>query len=206
MNHLCNKMEQIFIDNNGKQVSMRKIIVSEFITLDGVIESPEKWQFPYLSKDLTEEIQAGVHLSEASIYGRETYEIFAASWPQRTENEFGVADKLNSELKYVVSTSLEKADWNNSIIIERDAEEEIRTLKQQLGGTIRIVGSAMLVRSLMMAGLIDEIHLMVHPLVVGHGKRLFNEDINTTGLKLVGTKSFSSGVVLLQYQSGNDIN
>jgi len=185
---------------------MRKIIVSEFITLDGVIESPEKWQFPYLSNDLAEEIQTGVHSSEASMYGRETYDIFAASWPQRTENEFGVADKLNSELKYVVSTSLEKADWNNSIIIERDVEKEIRALKQQPGGTIRIVGSAMLVQSLMMAGLIDEIHLMVHPVVVGHGKRLFNEDINTTGLKLIGTKSFSSGVVLLQYQSGSNPN
>jgi len=181
---------------------MRKIIVSEFITLDGVIESPETWQFPYLSEDLAEEIQAGVHLAEASIYGRATYEIFAASWPQRTNNEFGVADKLNGEPKYIVSTSLERVGWNNSTLIKGDVENEIRKLKQQIGGAIRIVGSAMLVRSLIRASLIDEFHLMVHPVVVGHGKHLFDESSHMSDLTLVETKTFSSGVVFLRYRSG----
>ena len=179
---------------------MRKLIVSEFVTLDGVIEAPEKWQFPYLSEDVLEQIAAEVHSAEASLLGRNTYEIFAASWPQRTRNEFGVADKLNSEPKYVVSSSLEKTEWNNSTLIKGDVEEEVRKLKQQQGGAIRIVGSAALVQSLMKTGLIDEFRLMVHPVVLGRGKRLFNDMLDMTGLELVESKTFKSGVVLLCYQ------
>jgi len=179
---------------------MRKLIVSEFITLDGVIEAPEEWQFPYLSKDLSEQIAAEVHSTEASLLGRNTYEIFAASWPQLTHNEFGVADKLNSEPKYVVSSSLEKTEWNNSTLIKGDVEEEVRKLKQQPGGAIRVVGSAALVQSLMKTGLIDEFRLMVHPVVVGRGKHLFNGMLDMTGLELVESKTFESGVVLLCYR------
>jgi len=179
---------------------MRKLIVSEFVTLDGVIEAPEKWQFPYLSEDVSEQIAAEVHSAEASLLGRNTYEIFAASWPQRTHNEFGVADKLNSEPKYVVSSSLEKTKWNNSTLIKGDVEEEVRKLKQQQGGAIRIVGSAALVQSLMKTGLIDEFRLMIHPVVLGRGKHLFNNTLDMTGLELVESKTFKSGVVLLCYQ------
>ena len=179
---------------------MRKLIVSEFVTLDGVIEAPEEWQFPYLSEDLSEQIVAEVHSAEASLLGRNTYEIFAASWPQRTQNEFGVADKLNSEPKYVVSSSLENTEWNNSTLIKGDVEQAVRKLKQQEGGAIRIVGSATLVQSLMKTGLIDEFRLMVHPVVVGRGKHLFNDRLDMTGLELVESKTFKSGVVLLCYQ------
>ncbi|MBI5840863.1 MAG: dihydrofolate reductase family protein [Chloroflexi bacterium] len=180
---------------------MRKIIVNEFMTLDGVIEAPEEWQFPYLSEDVSEEIRTGVYEAEASLLGRKTYEIFAASWPLRTNNEFGVADKLNSERKFVVSSTLEEVEWNNSTLIKGNVEEEVRKLKQQPGGVIRIVGSATLVQSLMKADLIDEFQLMIHPVVVGHGKRLFNDAIGIPSLKLVETKAFSTGVVLLHYQS-----
>jgi len=179
---------------------MRKLIVSEFVTLDGVIEAPEEWQFPYLSEDLSEQIVAEVHSAEASLLGRNTYEIFAASWPQRMHNEFGVADKLNSEPKYVVSSSLEKTEWNNSMLIKGDVEEEVRKLKQQPGGAIRVVGSAALVQSLMKTGLIDEFRLMVHPVVIGRGKHLFNDMLDMTNLELVESKTFESGVVLLCYQ------
>jgi len=179
---------------------MRKLVVSEFITLDGIIESPEQWQFPFLSEDVSQAIRAEVHSSEASLLGRGTYEIFAASWPQMTHNEFGVADKLNSEPKYVVSSSLEKLEWNNSMLIKGNVEEGIRILKQQPGGIIRIVGSALLVQSLLGTDLIDEYRLMVHPVVVGHGKRLFNDRVQLKDLKLIETKAFSSGVVLLRYQ------
>jgi len=181
---------------------MRTLIVSEFITLDGVIESPENWQFPYLSDDVSEEIRAEVHSAEASLLGRETYEIFSASWPQRTHNEFGVADKLNSEPKYVVSTTLEKVEWNNSTLIKNNVNEEIRRLKQQPGGVIRIVGSATLAQSLMKANLIDEYRLMVYPIVLGHGKRLFNDGIKIEDLKLIDSKTFDSGVAMLRYQKG----
>jgi len=179
---------------------MRRLIVSEFVTLDGVIEAPEKWQFPYLSEDVSEQIVAEVHSAEASLLGRNTYEIFAASWPQRTHNEFGVADKLNSEPKYVVSSSLEKTEWNNSTLIKGDVEEEVRKLKQLPGGAIRIVGSAALVQSLMRTGLIDEFRLLVHPVVIGRGKHLFNDMLDITDLELVESKTFESGVVLLCYQ------
>ena len=179
---------------------MRKLIVSEFVTLDGVFEAPEEWQFPYLSEDLSEQIVAEVHSAEASLLGRNTYEIFAASWPQRTHNEFGVAEKLNSEPKYVVSSSLENTEWNNSTLIKGDVEQAVRKLKQLEGGAIRIVGSATLVQSLMKTGLIDEFRLMVHPVVVGRGKHLFNDRLDMTGLELVESKTFKSGVVLLCYQ------
>ena len=179
---------------------MRKVIVSEFVTLDGVMEAPEEWQFPYLSDDVMEEIKAEIYAAEASLLGRATYEIFAAYWPTQTHNEFGIADKLNGERKFVVSSTLEKVEWDNSTLIRGNVAEEIRRLKQQPGGDIRIVGSATLVQSLMQAGLVDEYRLMVHPIVLGHGKRLFNDGMETTGLKLAECKVFSSGVVLLRYQ------
>jgi dihydrofolate reductase len=182
---------------------MRKVIVSEFLTLDGVMEASEQWQPPYVSDDVAEEIRVGIHAAEASLLGRVTYEIFAAYWPLQTHNEFGIADKLNSEHKFVVSSTLEKAEWNNSTLIKGNVAEEIRKLKQQPGGDIRVVGSATLVQSLMHANLIDEYRLMVHPLVLGRGKRLFNDGMETTGLKLVEAKAFSSGVVLLCYQPDN---
>lgn len=179
---------------------MRKVIVSEFLSLDGVMEASEEWQFPYVSDDVAEEIRATIHTAEASLLGRATYEIFAAYWPTQTHNEIGIADKLNSERKFVVSTTLERAEWNNSTLIRGNIVEEIRKLKQQPGGDIRIVGSATLVQSLMKAGLVDEYRLMIHPIVRGRGKRLFKDGMDTTALKLVETKSFSSGVVLLRYQ------
>jgi len=179
---------------------MRRIIVTEFLTLDGVMEASEQWQPHYVSDDVAEEITAGIHAAEVSLLGRVTYEMFAAYWPFQTHNEFGIADKLNSERKFVVSSTLEKVEWNNSTLIKGNVAEEIRKLKQQPGGDIRVVGSATLVQSLMKAGLIDEFRLMVHPLVLGRGKRLFNDGMETTGLKLVEAKTFSSGVVLLRYQ------
>ena len=179
---------------------MRKVIVSEFLTLDGVMEASEQWQPPYVSEDVAEEIRADIHASEALLLGRVTYEIFAAYWPSQTNNELGIADKLNSEPKFVASSTLDKAEWNNSTLIKGNVVEEIRKLKQQPGGDIRIIGSATLVQSLMKEDLIDEFRLMVHPLILGRGKRLFNDGIETTGLKCVEAKAFSSGVVLLRYQ------
>jgi dihydrofolate reductase len=182
---------------------MRKVIVAEFLTLDGVMEASEEWQPPYVSEDVAEEIRAGIHASEALLLGRVTYEIFAAYWPSQTNDEFGIADKLNSERKFVVSSTLEKAEWNDSTLIRGNVAEEIRKLKQQPGEDIRIIGSATLVQSLMKEDLIDEYWLMVHPVVVGRGKRLLNDGMETTGLKLVEAKAFSSGVVLLRYQPDN---
>src|SRR6266498_1497948 len=152
---------------------MRKVIVYEYVTLDGVMESPEKWQFPYFSDDFAEFNKAHILSFDASLLGRMTYEIFASYWPLQTNNEFGLADKINSVPKFVVSSTLENVEWNNSKLI-RDSQhiihEGISKLKQQADGNIGIIGSATLVQSLMRTDLIDEYRLLVHPIVVGSGK------------------------------------
>ena len=178
---------------------MRKVIVYEYVTLDGVVEAPEKWQFPYFSDDVAEVIKSQILDAGAILLGRATYDIFAASWPSRTNNEFGVADKLNNAPKYVVSSTLESPDWNNTTLIKENVLEEIAGLKQQPGGDIGILGSATLVQSLMGRELIDEYRLMVHPIILGSGKRLFPEGINLP-LRLLEVKAFTSGVLLLRYQ------
>ena len=179
---------------------MRKLVVWEFLSLDSVIEAPEKWVFPYQSEDVAEAIKAQNLASDVLLLGRVTYETFASFWPTQTHNEFGFAEKLNSQPKVVVSSTLQKADWNNSTIIKDHVAESVTKLKQQPGGEIGITGSATLVQWLLEADLIDEFRLFVYPLVLGSGKRLFADGRKTT-LKLVKTQPFSSGVVLLQYQS-----
>jgi dihydrofolate reductase len=183
-----------------KENTVRKVIVSEFVTLDGIMEAPEKWQSPYLSDDVVETIQAQILAYGAMLLGRVTYEEFAAYWPSQTKNEFGIADKLNSMPKFVVSSTLQKVDWNNSRLIKENVVEEISKLKQQSGGNIQMTGSATLVQALMQTDLIDEYQLMVHPVVLGSGKRLFRNGSEKKILRLVETKSFSSGVVVLTYQ------
>lgn len=173
---------------------MRKLIVG-----DGVVEASETWQPNYVSEDVAEEIHASINTSGALLLGRVTYEMSAAYWPTQTNNAFGVADKLNSQPKFVVSSTLKTADWNNTTLISGNVEEEIRSLKQQPGGDIRLSGSVALAQSLMQAGLVDEYWLLVHPLVCGHGKRLFSDQFSTR-LKLIESRAFQSGVVLLRYQ------
>jgi dihydrofolate reductase len=183
---------------------MRKLVVSEFLTLDGVMEASEQWQPGYVTDDVAQAITADIHGSEAALYGRVTYEMFRAYWPLQTHNEFGIADHINSQPKYIVSNTLTRADWNNSTLIRGDVPGAIRALKQQPGGDIRLVGSATLAQALMPADLIDEYRLLVHPLVRGHGKRLFAEGTDSLRLSLIEVKPFSSGVVLLRYQPGGN--
>lgn len=181
---------------------MRRVIAFEYLTLDGVMESPEKWQFPYLSDDVAAVIKAQILEADAILLGRVTYEIFAASWPSRTNNEFGVADKLNAAPKFVVSETLEKADWNNSTIIKGDVKKGIANLKQQPGGDIALIGSGQLLEALMGYGLVDEYRLLIHPIVLGGGRRLFADGVHAR-LELVEAKQFTSGVVLLKYKLSN---
>lgn len=162
------------------------------------MEAPQNWHFPYISDDMQEAVNAQILGSDALLYGRVTYEEFAAFWPSQTQNEFGIADKLNNTLKYVVSSTLEKAGWNNSTFVNGNVTAEIAKLKQQPSGNIGMTGSATLIQALMKDDLIDEFQLFVHPVVVGKGKRLF-KDGSAAKLKLIGTKMFSSGVVLLTY-------
>lgn len=178
---------------------MGKIIVSEYVSADGVMEAPDTWQFPFQTEEMGAITERQIGDTDAFLLGRVTYAIFAGFWPTQTHNEFGVADKLNSAPKYVVSTTLQKADWHNSTQIKSNVIEEIRKLKQH-GGTIGITGSAVLVHSLLDAGLIDEIQVLVHPIVLGKGIRLFADGGQPLSLQLVDSKILPKGVVFLSYQ------
>jgi dihydrofolate reductase len=175
---------------------MRKVVVTEFITLDGVIADPHLWSFPYWTDEIGQFKYNETFASDAQLLGRVTYEGFAAAWPSR-DGEF--ADRFNTMPKYVVSTTLQTADWQNSHIIRDNVAEEINTLKQMPGQDILIAGSQKLVTSLMRDNLIDEYHLLIYPLVRGSGLRLFDEG-SEAKLKLVESKTYTSGVVLAIYQ------
>ena len=183
---------------------MRKVIVSEWVTLDGVFDADtmEQWFNPYHSDDRAEYIKETILACDAILLGRATYEMLAPYWSTLRNNEMGIADKLNSVSKYVVSSTLKKADWNNSTLI-KDAQRvvaEITRLKQQPGQDMLITGSATLVHSLLETDLIDEYRFLVHPIIMGSGKRFFKEGLPTTRLKLVKTKTLDLGVMLLCYQ------
>ena len=175
-----------------------RIVVSEFITLDGVMEAPHEWSFPYWTEEIGKFKHEELITTDVQLLGRVTYEEFAKSWPSQTD-ETGFTERMNSLPKYVVSKKLKKAEWNNSAIIKRNVEEEISKLKEQTGSDILVAGSAKLVGFLMENDLVDEYRLLVHPIVLGKGKRLF-PDRQTASLLLTESKTFDSGVTLLRYE------
>jgi len=178
---------------------VRRVIASEIMALDGVMESPDKWHLPYFNDEMGEAIGAAMADSDAMLLGRVTYEEFAAFWPSQGERD--VAGYMNNTPKYVVSRTLEEPlEWQNSTLIKENVAEEVAKLKQQPGKDISITGSGTLVRSLLQYDLIDELRLMVHPIVVGSGKHLFEEGGDQKALKLVDSKTFSTGVLYLTYQ------
>jgi dihydrofolate reductase len=183
---------------------MRKVIASEIVSLDGVVESPEEWHFPYFNDEMAEAIGKAMAASDAMLLGRVTYEGFAVFWPsqQPSDEDQETTNYMNGTPKFVVSKTLEEPlEWNNSTLIKGDVAEEITRLKQQPGKDISITGSPTLVRSLLQGDLLDELRLMVHPIVVGSGKRLFEDGSDQKALELVDSKTFSTGVVYLTYQS-----
>lgn len=175
---------------------MSKIQVAEFLTLDGVMEAPDSWNGPFLNEEMGADIGGSLFQCDALLYGRRTYEEMAAAWPERTGD---MADFFNSIPKFVVSTTLASASWNNSRLIKSNIAEEVSRLKQQFGRTILILGSGVLVRQLAQHDLIDEYVLVVCPLVLGKGKRLF-QDASRTTLRLVTSKAYTTGAVFLTYQ------
>jgi dihydrofolate reductase len=182
---------------------MGRIAVTEFISLDGVIEAPgggegykhDGWTFEFDRGDegnkfkLDELVEA-----EAQLLGRRTYEGFAAAWPGRTD-EAGFADKMNSMPKYVVSTSLEQADWNNTTIL-RSLDDVVRT-KDEIDGVILVAGSAQLVQGMLERDLVDELRLMVFPVVLGSGKRLWGETSDRKTFQLADSKTVGEGIAIL---------
>ncbi len=176
---------------------MRRITVNEFVSLDGVMEAPEKWTFQYFDDEIGAHIGSSFASSDAMLLGRVTYETFAASFAGQTG---GQADVMNNTRKYVVSTTLKTADWSNSTLINKNIMDEIAKLKQQSGKDIAISGSARLARSLIQHGLVDVLDLLVYPVVLGAGKRLFPDGMAKSTLKLLEARQFNTGVVLLRYQ------
>jgi dihydrofolate reductase len=183
-----------------------RIVVTEFVSLDGVIEDPGGaesyrhggWSFEIARGDEGDKFKLDeTRSSQALLLGRVTYEGFAKAWPSR-EGEF--ADKFNSMPKYVVSSTLETPEWNNSTVLKGDVAEEVAALKQRLDGEIVVHGSARLVQALLEHDLVDELRLMVFPVVLGGGKRIFGESRDKKRLRLVDSKTVGDGVLVLVYQ------
>ncbi len=186
---------------------MRKVVVSEFLSLDGVMEDPggaEKferggWTQPYWNDEIGKFKYDELFASDALLLGRVTYQGFAAAWPER-KDEAGFADRMNCLPKYVVSSTLAEAAWNNSTILRTNIAGAIAKLKEQDGQDILVAGSRRLVRMLMDYDLVDRYQLLVYPVLVGSGKRLFDELEKPVDLKPTGMKSFKTGVTLLTYE------
>jgi dihydrofolate reductase len=182
---------------------MRRIINSTYVSLDGVIEHPEQWQFDYLD-DTTNQFESDqVAASDALLMGRRTYQGFAEAWPSQTGP---FADKINTMAKYVASTTLQQADWANTTIIAGDLVQEVAKLKQQPGQDIMMYGFGPVAQTLLAHGLLDELRLWVHPVFVGTGSPsdlLFRQG-NSARMTLVDTKPLGLGVVILSYRPANN--
>ena len=178
---------------------MGKVTVHEFITLDGVIEQPT-WTFDYpFDPKMGEAIGGLMGSCKAILLGRRTYEEFAPAWSARTAEEDPGAPFMNESPEYVVSATLQNADWKNSTILGPYNADAIRSLKDQVDGSIYVSGSGTLVRAMLADGLVDELHLFLFPVVLGSGKRLFGEGGSPMKLTLAAADSYGSGAVHLAY-------
>lgn len=187
---------------------MGKIVVTEFISLDGVVEDPGGaedyarggWAFDFERGAEGDKFKMDELLeAEAQLLGRVTYEGFAAAWPER-DDEAGFARKMNEMPKYVVSTTLERPEWQNTTVLSGDPVSAIGALREELDGVILVAGSATLVGTLIENDLLDELRLMVFPVLLGAGKRLFPEDGTKRPLRLTESKTVGDGVSLLRYE------
>ncbi len=176
---------------------MRKVIASVYVSLDGVMENPA-WTMPFWSLEIAQYAYNQLFASDALLLGRVTYEGFAQAWPSMTDKQ-GFADRMNALPKFVASTTLTEPAWNATFIQENVADEVLK-LKQKPGQDLLIYGSSGLVQTLLPYGLIDEYRLWLHPVVVGSGKQFFNGQNPTTTFELADSKTFTTGVVLLNYR------
>jgi dihydrofolate reductase len=181
-------------------VTVSKILVHEFISLDGVFEDPS-WTFDFgFDPKMGETLAAVTGGSKAILLGRRTYEMFYPVWSKRTAEEDPGAPFFNESPKYVVSSTLESAEWNNTTILGAYDADALRSLKDEVDGDIYMSGSGTLVRALLADGLVDDLHLFVYPVVLGAGQRLFPDGGDRAKLKLAATNSYENGVVHLNYQ------
>jgi dihydrofolate reductase len=176
---------------------MRNVVARLFVTLDSVIEAPETWV--KADDEMFAALEVDYAHSDALLLGRRTYETFAASWPERG-SEVPNADWMNKTRKYVASRTLESPEWNNSVVIDGDVAEAVERLKQEDGKDILVNGSGELVRTLMRDHLLDELRLLVHPIVVGSGTRLFGSESDPAVLALADSRVYDNGVIGLTYR------
>lgn len=187
--------------------STRRLTVTQNITVDGVIEATGGWFSPagdeddVDSSDIEATLQEHMQAQEALLLGRATFESFRGYWPAQTDDTTGITAHLNQVPKYVVSTTLEDPEWENTTVLRGPAVDEVAALKGQPGGEIGVTGSITLVHDLIAAGLVDEYRLFVYPVVLGRGRRLFEEATNIPKLEMVDARPFRGGVVLLTYRA-----
>jgi len=178
---------------------MRRVIVSTFVTLDGVMEAPETWSFDFHDEQNMKDALQTVLGAEALLLGRTTYDGFAEAWPSRTD-PMGFADKMNSMPKYVASTTLREPSWNGTQILDGaggDIASQVAELKRGGDGDLLMYGSATLMRHLLAAGQIDELRLLLNPVIVGTGRKLFTDGQLRTTLDLVDTHQYPGGMARL---------
>lgn len=182
---------------------MKKIMASLFISLDGVVEAPDQWHFPYFNDEMGAAVDRVMGDADTFLLGRKTYDSFAGAWPDRElagEDDAGFAKKLGDARKIVVSHQDLEFTWRNSELLKGDLIEGATTLKNEPSGTqIAMSGSPSIVRQLLDANLLDELHLLVHPIVVRKGIKLFDDDSTTIPLSLVSSETFETGVLDLVY-------
>lgn len=181
---------------------MRNVVSGLFISLDGVTESPDRWQFDHFDDGMIAAMSAHIAAEDTILLGRVTYEEWAPYWPTSTDEPY--ASHINHTPKYVVSTTLDAVEWENSTLVTGDLAGVIARLKQQPGRNIGVAGSPTLVESLLQQDLLDKLTLMIHPVVVGHGKRLFKDGSALKRLELVESKTTPTGVLIATYQARRD--
>jgi dihydrofolate reductase len=179
-----------------------RLVATEYVSLDGVFEEPGRWSHPFFNDEAAQFKSNELQASDALLLGRKTYVGFAAAWPTMPNTgEFG--EKMNTMTKYVISSTLDKVEWTGSKLVKGDLAAEVRKLKQEPGHDLLLSGSAQLFNALMHENLIDRYRFMVHPVVLGKGRRLFANGVDQSVLELAETKTFRSGIVILEYRPAN---
>jgi dihydrofolate reductase len=175
-----------------------RLVATEYLSLDGVFEEPGHWSGPFFNDEAGQFKWTELQASDALLLGRKTYEGFAAAWPtMKGTGEFG--EKMNGMTKYVVTSTLDKVEWTGSKLVKGDVAAEVRKLKKEPGHDLLLSGSAQLFNALMQENLIDLYRIMLHPIVLGKGKRLFPDRVDKRILDLAEIKRFRSGIVVLEY-------
>jgi dihydrofolate reductase len=179
---------------------MRKLVLTAFMSLDGVVSEPGEWQGPWFDDDCNRLVRERIRRTDAVLLGRGTYDVFAGAWPDAPSDEF--VDRINSLPKYVASTTLDKAEWNNTTIIAEDVEGRVAELKNQDGGDILIYGVGSLAHTMLRAKLVDELEIWVHPVILGKPdpQGLLVQEGTKLGLKLVRTETTGSGIIVCFYE------